>query len=469
MKFRAIIATLCYFAFACSATAQSPTEPFSNASELAPTMYKGPTFMLSHDYPASAPTPAMPWRAAINNGIITPANASAYVEALKKSIGNDMRVLLQDYAHWDAAKLGWYNEPWLGSLREPIHGMYHGAKELDKSLFQASGLKRPITTYVLTYYDKTAAQTLNHIWGTSAMTPNVTKETTQYAEGAIVIKAAFVTAGPDLWPPMKGALSWPLYITLNATSTQKHLTPVMTNTYLMQFDVIVKDSVSAPKTGWVFSTLVYDSRIKSPDIWDKMVVLGAQWGNDPQANNPAILRPVLLENWNNPKAPAYGGETLGWGQRLSGPNDGAMNDIAYATGSKPTPQKYVKNAKDSSCMSCHSSAQWNLNNQKQGMDSFLLPLSTQLPAMPPGCTDVKNPKCNFLNSPAPGSDLWMKWFKNRKGDEPMDPGSVAADFDMVLTFKSLPQWFKATQSAGEHDLLRRDYRGKRGLQVEVAK
>ena len=60
----------------------------------------------------------------------------------------------------------------------------------------------------------------------------------------------------------------------------------------MQFDIIVKDSVAAPKTGWVFSTLVYD--LNAPgDAWDKMVPLGAQWGNDPGIDpetNPAAKR-----------------------------------------------------------------------------------------------------------------------------------------------------------------------------------
>ncbi len=450
------------------AAAQVPA-PFANAQWPAPQGFTGTTFALSHAYPATAPVPAMPWRSAINNQPISTANASAYAEALKAAVVGDMRVLLQDYKNWDAPKRGWYNEPWLGAtMREPIHGMYVGSSPLDASLFKGSGLTKPITTYVLTYYNQTAAPTLNKVWGSSAMTPSVSPQTTQFAEGSIIIKAAFITADATVWPVMKGALTWPLYITINATKQPTPTpTPVMTPTYLMQFDIIVKDSVSAPKTGWVFSTLVYDTRIPADkaDIFRQMVVLGAQWGNDPQADNPAVLKPVLLENWNNPKAPTYGGETFGWGQRLSGPNDGAMNDIAYAAGATPTPQKYVKNGKDSSCMSCHSSAQWNLQNQKLGMDSFLLPLSTPRPSLPPGCAVTKknpNPACsNFLNSPQPGSAEWMKWFQNRQGNVPMDGGSVAGDFDMVLTFKTLPAWYTATQSAGEHNLQKLDLRGKR--------
>ena len=233
-------------------------------------------------------------------------------------------------------------------------------------------------------------------------------------------------------------MKWPLYIS-NDASPVPPATPEVSNGYFMQFDIIVKDSVSAPDTSWVFSTLVYDKNIKpGPNrVWDQMVPLGAQWGNDPQVNSAENPTAPLTQNWNNPAAPEYSTETLGWGQRLSGPNDGAINNIFYPVDGA---NKNFTNAKDSSCMSCHSSAQWNVKDSD--MQSFLLPLTT------------KNPEPNqdgYLNSPVPGSPEWMKWFQNRKGNVPMDEGSVAGDFDMVLTFKTLPMWFEATQKK-EHPL-----------------
>jgi hypothetical protein len=440
--------------------------PFANSSNPPPpaSEYSGPMFKLSYAYPPSVTTPSMPWRTAIRNQPISVANASAYAEALKAAIGDDMQVLLQDYGKWDAGKRGWYNEPWMGwtagdGTREPIHGMYIGSSELDPPLFGKSGLTKPFTTYVLTYYDRTAATTLNRIWGSTALKPVLTKESTQFAEGSIIVKAAFATADADVWPVMKGALSWPLFITTNATVNPDPpawapLKRTVTNTYLLQFDIIVKDSVSAPKTGWVFTTLVYDSRIASPDIWKKMVVMGAQWGNDPQADDATVANPVLLENWLNPKAPAYASETLGWGERLSGPNDGAMNNIVYASGSNPQ-FNYVANGKNSSCMSCHSSAQWNVATNSSS--SFLLPALSNTQSQ----TSVPANHTDYVVSPAPGSPLWMKWFQNRKGNEPMDAGNIAADFDMVLTFKTLPAWHKATNPEAKVDTLLLDLRGKR--------
>lgn len=451
----------------------------SNGTKPPANQYSGPLFALSYAYPASAPVPQMPWRTAIGNGLITTANAGRYAQALKASIGSDMRVLLENYPGWNAAQRGWYNEPWLASQREPVHGMYVGSSELGTSLFPKSGMTKPISTYVLTYYNSVAAATLNKIWGKTGQTPVITTAATQFAEGSVIVKASFITADGSVWQPMTGALNWPLYISTNATKYPNvpgngggapadpttnpptpaipPVPPVMTNLSFMQFDIIVKDSKSAPKTGWVFTTLVFDNRLpKGPGgIWDRMVVLGAQWGNDPQANDPNNPNPVLIENWNNPAAPVYGGETFGWGQRLSGPNDGAMNDIVYNVGGKPV---FAANAKNSSCMSCHSSAQWDLSNPAVGMDSFLLPLTTPTPVQPPaGCPTP----CDYLAlSPVPGTPLWMKWFQNRLGTQPMDAGSVAGDFDMVLTFKSLPAWYKA-QTGKQHNLQKYDYMGTR--------
>jgi hypothetical protein len=266
---------------------------------------------------------------------------------------------------------------------------------------------------------------------------------------------------------MKGTVAWPSYISLNATTDPNGPlpNPVLTQTYLMQFDIIVKDSVSAPKTGWVFTTLVYDARVPAPDgdIWKKMVVLGAQWGNDPQAKDPAVPYPKLVDNYINPNSPAYGRATLGWGERLSGPNDGAINPIAFNRPGSLQPT-YAPHAKNSSCMSCHSSAQWDTTNQKLGMTSFLLPALTPKGDPLPPCDAKKNPqlKCaQFIGSPQPGSVMWLKWFQNRQGNQAMDPsnGNVAGDFDMVLTFKTLPAWFSETQNQGQHQLLKYDLRG----------
>src|SRR5262249_29753496 len=60
-----------------------------------------------------------------------------------------------------------------------------------------------------------------------------------------------------------------------------------------------------------------------------------------------------------------------------------------------------------------------------------------------------SPNGNLICSPAPGSAAWMKWFQNRLGTQPMDPGSFATDFDEVFSFKSLNLWWAAVGPANQ--------------------
>ena len=290
------------FAAALGANAPTPT-PFASNNGQIPPNSSHPLFALSHDYPSTLapPPPEPPWRHAIGDGQISVQNAGAYVAALKEYVSQDMRLLLDDSPKWDPAALGWYNEPWTGYLREATHGMYVGSSPFAPELFNGSGLTKPFTTYVLTFYDKRAANALYNVWGATATTPKIEAGAPQFAEDSVVVKAAFSTANADVWPVMQGARQWTPYISTNATKNRgPNAPPELDPTSFFQFDIIVKDTKSAPKTGWVFSTLVYDKDAPGTDFWDKMVPLGAMWGNDPEATSP---NPKLMENWINPAAP----------------------------------------------------------------------------------------------------------------------------------------------------------------------
>jgi hypothetical protein len=299
-----------------------PKNPYVNNNGQIPpkSQYNGPLFKLSHDWPRHAPGPMHdpPWRRAIGNRQITPQNAGAYVAALKKYVSADARKLFLD-PNFNAAAAKWYNAPWLGSLREAIHGTYP-AGQFGPSIFPGTGLKTTFDTHVLTYYYDRAAYPLTKVWGRSALKPAINTANFQFPEGSVVVKAAvFVSDDPhmqtDWWPVTKGAAKWPLYLSIPAGATPQNAPKVIYG-YVMQFDIIVKDTASAPKTGWVFSTLVYDANAPGKDAWDRMVPLGAMWGNDPQVNSSGPNPPPLTENWINPNAPKYSTETLGWGGRL---------------------------------------------------------------------------------------------------------------------------------------------------------
>ncbi|GAB3437114.1 hypothetical protein NX773_08255 [Massilia solisilvae] len=433
------------FALAAHAAA---VDPFADHNGIVPARadYNGALFLLSYHYPSGLPAPAMPWRSAIHARQISVQNARYYVAALKDTVAKDMHELLQDYDSWDPDRRGWYNDPWLGAQREAIHGLSVAVASVEPALFPRSRLSKPFTTYTVTYYNKTAAQTLGKIWGTSAMSPIVDQASTQYAEGSITVKLAFTTADPSVWPAMEGALVWPAMVTANATTGQFD-EPTLHGLRLMQVDVVVKDTQSAPRTGWVFATFVYDrdAREGANGIWDKMVPLGAQWGLDPQVNSAIDPDAPLRESWINPRAPRYAMETLGWGGRLSGPNDHGKNDISFVDDGT---RRLVRSAGNTACLSCHGTSQWNAN--KQGMPSFILPLA------PP----VGGRGSPYLNSPAPGSVEWLRWFQNRPGNVPMDEGSIAGDFDLALTFRVLPAWQQA-MTGNAHALQSLDASGKK--------
>jgi hypothetical protein len=434
-------------------------EPFINSALSPPpeSQYNGNLFQLRHDYPSKLLSQKeYPWKKVTNNGPITQSNSLAYVEALKQYVSDDMRKLLFNYSKWDWQNEPWWQSVWLGTERDPIHGVYVGSGFPAGTL---AGQKLDLTTYVFTLYDQRAAVTLNNIWGTTrqqAYNPNLTNPGAQFAEGSVIIKFAFVTPCGRDWKPMKKAAKWQIYFPLNESngsgndpksrcpnngSNGTNTSPTMTNVYLMQFDIIVKDSQAAPETGWVFSTLIYDKDAPGKDAWNKMIPLGATWGNNPDVINvsdsaltaPVTINDNLTENWINKKVPEYALSTLGWDGRLSGPNDGAVVNPAWA-GS----HYYPEGLASVGCLGCHSSAQYQF-------ESFLLPTTTNPgnPIAAPGASSQE-----ALVTYVPGSAGWMKWFQNRSGEKAMDPGrgQIGLDYDMVTAFKAIPLWQAAVKA-----------------------
>jgi hypothetical protein len=78
--------------------------------------------------------------------------------------------------------------------------------------------------------------------------------------------------------------------------------------------------------------------------------------------------------------------------------------------------------------------------------------------LPPDPDGAPNAGAPYLNSPAPGSSEWLRWFQNRPGNVPMDAGSVAGDYDLALTFRVLPAWQEA-RSGKKHALQKLDAGG----------
>ncbi|MEA2029298.1 MAG: hypothetical protein U9N49_10040, partial [Campylobacterota bacterium] len=176
------------------------------------------------------------------------------------------------------------------------------------------------------------------------------------------------------------------------------------------FDIIVKDSIAAPQTGWVFATLVYDRNAQG-DIWDKMVPLGAMWGNDPDVNSEKNPKQELMETYINPKAPEWTKVTLGYGKRLSGPFDIAVKYNVDVNGT------ILPSLRSSSCLSCHGTSEYKKGSYS--MSTFLYPAK-----------EYKSKPWKMYTS---GSKEWNEWFQNRWGDVPQRKGTIALDYSTFLS------------------------------------
>lgn len=237
------------------------------------------------------------------------------------------------------------------------------------------------------------------------------------------MKAGAVTATPDDWPVVKNASIWtvfrPPFQTIGGPPVSGD--PQVTQLRLLQFDVIVKDTKVASDTGWVFITWVYDPDAPGARPWDRLVPVGAMWGNDPEfAREPGGVDPKggpLRETWINPKAPAYALKTLGWGGRLSGPID-----VAVRHGVIQTDGKVLNGGVHvSACLSCHGTSQYPFIANLYRSPNKKFPRDGQ----------------TFLLCP-PGSPEWANWFANRPGkkaqSQDYDKEAVGLDYDMLLTF-----------------------------------
>ena len=389
-------------------------------------LWNGPFRTSNYDYPSSAPPSA--WLAQVPRVPLSVATAPAYVAGLKKFVEPAMRGMIEKPSGWNSKKVGWYDMPWQAegsdskSGREAILGAFSG-QVLPPNTFK--GVNFPLQNHTVIYYDALAATMLNNIWA-NPFNPN--RAIASFPEGAMVIKAAAVTATPKQWAVVAGSTVWNVWRPTIAELAKKDNPKPQASLLalrVMQFDIIVKDSVASPQTGWVFTTFVYKADAPGTGTWDKLVPLGAQWGNDPELASHASSQNLsaephadfpLKESWiNRTGAPPFAQEQLGWGGRLSGPIDvGKRHGVIYTDGVVRTGEQRA-----SSCLSCHGSAQY--------------PFVANLYPSPNRSFPADGSP--FLLYP-PGSADWAKWFQNRSGKVPQNKnaGAVALDYDMLLMF-----------------------------------
>jgi hypothetical protein len=387
------------------------TDPFPDFEYLpSPSQYAGRVFRLSQQYPSELPgNDRMPdflkidfktsWREYLMaareycfKGNITPGG----------DLENDWRVADQNPPRW-------FHMPWqhYGPLgREGVHGLTQEAPVQPKQLSWTQTYTGG-TTFAIGFFNDFAGYTIGQIWK-DHNNPDLSKG--PFPSGAVICKILFVDVPFNQVPCLNPPLHWRAYVPKSYTSSPL---PTTTREFkqlsLVQMDLMVRDPRSP--LGWVFGNYQYNGATNHQNLWENLVPLGIQWGNDPEVttntSNPmpvATMRnPALKETIINDDANELPPTHLGWNGRLCGPVDNPM----------------------SSCMSCHSTAQYPVV-------SALNPLFQEV-------------------SPPPGSKDWMFWFRNLKCGEPFnnDPANPTQSTDFSLQLADSVQNFRAWQAAAK--------------------
>lgn len=280
----------------------------------------GPFFVLSQDFPATAPTGDAPWLAIdFKNGV---TGANDYLKALRDYAFDGM--IAADFRPENNAVRKWFHMPLMNysdARREPIHGLT-SERPLDKGEL---GLKPGVIVhnYAIGFYNAVGASTIGNVWKTGA--PDVTKSS--FPQGTMTFKILFSDAKPTDFVGADILAGAPPWTIMTATG------PVTVR--LLQMDVAATDSRSP--TGWVFGTFAFDSAATDTPAWLRLRAVGLSWGNDP-GFTPSDQKAgkKLMESTISDQIPAYAKAHLGWAGRTNGPVDNPI----------------------SGCLSCHGTAQY---------------------------------------------------------------------------------------------------------------
>ncbi len=415
--------------------ATQSVDPLASNNGLYPSaeQWQGPFRVANLAYPR-APVPST-WMPGAGLGRLTTATAEAYVAALKAHLEPTIGPMIDEPRKWSPREQGWYDMVWSGQGTPGEDGAIDPNSGRDALLTTYTGqiLPRetfspryrpsvPVQNHAVIYYNGVAAAMLGRLWN-NLYEPDL--EQVVFPEGSIVVKAEAVTPTPEQWPVLEGAAVWNVFRP-SVEDQQRSVSPLVPRVLelrVLQMTIGVKDTVASPETGWVFIGLVYDADAPGETSFERMVALGAQWGNDPEfARYPDGRDPAgapLEETWVNPDAPAFVGDTLGWGGRLAGPMDVATRHNVLT----PSGRRYqgADHLRVSSCLSCHGAAEFPFT-------SNLYPS--------PNKSFPKDGEPFLLYDP--GSPEWARWFQNRPGDLGMTTqdgaGTVGLDYDMLIMF-----------------------------------
>ncbi len=371
-----------------------------------PDEYEGPLFRLSQDFPAQP----QPWDAGLKKIMKMPYGPEN--DAWKKYL-----LTVRDYCFegnievefqgQDNPIRKWYHVPWQHwgeNGREAIHGLTKEATA--KPLQLAAQQTDSYQSYAVGVYNSVGAYTIGAVWK-NEMQPDPT--VAKFPPGTIVFKILFTQAPPTAVPYLQNPITWKAYAEQSDNDTKRSVQDVN----LIQMDVMIRDD-RAP-TGWLFGNFCYNGALNHKNPWENLVPVGLAWGDDPTVTNEprkmnadgqpfppqTTFNDQLKEVIINP-SDELPPQHLGFGARLNGPLD------------------YY----NSSCMSCHSTAEYPA-------------LAQMNPQFSSATSNIK-----------PGSKAWMRWFRNLPCGVPFTDGkaySTDYSLQLAISLQNFYDWKSRTQ------------------------
>jgi len=304
--------------------------------ETAPKGWHGSVFHPSFHFPARPPqSDAQPWQDISFRREPARYLAAVLAYALEGQDRQDWRLENNHVRHW-------YHVPWMGpgpTGREFIHGL---TRERDFPVGELGPAQVQCRqNWAVAFYNPTGAYVLGRIWRRAAHGGAPDLSHLPFPGGTVVAKLVFTEATSDDTPLLAGAPELDANIHAQADTGDPACPRASTSPRaphrlrLIQFDLAIKEARADYKTGWVFSSFLYDGRKPGDDPWAKLVPLGLMWGNDPYLSDSeaaAGAKPIESTVLTD----------IGLGTALG--RGGRMNGLA--------------DERSSACSSCHMAAQW---------------------------------------------------------------------------------------------------------------
>ncbi len=375
-----------FFLLVCLGTVAAPVvsaESCENFTGSTMNSGNGPKASWRTDYPSNPSVSASPWLS-----VDFEADPKDYMNAVLSQIQAGFKI--------DGDRLvGTGGEDWWISLwmdygtsgRERRMGLTkeRGPRQSDLAPDSPPGYQ----VWAVGFYNRAGAATLGEIFENpcSASLPVQVR----FPRETVSIKFLFTDAEPSEVTYLQGGPEFKALIDPTASNGDPE-DRVERAVRLLQVDIAVKDRRAA-ETGWVFGTFGWVGPQTGDGLFDNLVPVSLQWGDDPGVYNTDIV-----ESWINP---SLEGVMYGWPERFTLGFKGRANG----------PADNIR----SSCISCHSAAR--VPRSSRGLLGSRFNMET----------DILDPEKVMEHVDT--------WFTNRSGSQlftPEEPARSVLDYSLQL-------------------------------------